>query len=131
MHTVHLRVNDGATGKPTPVRVRLVDAREVYHAPLGRLAEFATGSGEDVGGHLRLGGERFAYVDGACEVRLPAGAVTAEVSKGPEYTPLRRFNSSGLKRQRRSSLRSRWRNSSTSRCRQSVWSFRHPSRSLK
>jgi hypothetical protein len=90
MLTVHLRVNDAATGKPTPARVRLLDSAGVYRAPFGRLAEFATGPGEDVGGNLLLGAERFAYIDGACEVRLPPGPVTVEVSKGPEYSPLRR-----------------------------------------
>jgi hypothetical protein len=90
MHTVHLRVNDAATGKPTPARVRILDAAGAYRAPFGRPAEFATGPGEEVGGNLRLGAERFAYIDGACEVRLPPGPVTVEVSKGPEYSPLRR-----------------------------------------
>ena len=90
MHTVHLRVNEAATGKPTPARVRILDAAGAYRAPFGRPAEFATGPGEDVGGNLRLGAERFAYIDGACEVRLPPGPVTVEVRKGPEYSPLRR-----------------------------------------
>ncbi len=90
MLTIHLRVNDAATGKPTPVRVRLLDDGGNYRAPFGRLREFATGPGEDVGGNLRLGAERFAYINGACEVRLPPGPVTVEVSKGPEYSPLRR-----------------------------------------
>jgi hypothetical protein len=87
MLTVHVRVND-ASGKPTPVRVRFLDAQGVYRAPLGRLAEFRTGAGQDVGGHLRLGDERFAYIDGTCEIPLPAGAVTALVSRGPEHVPL-------------------------------------------
>jgi hypothetical protein len=90
MLTVHVRVTDAATGKPTPVRVRFTDAAGTLRPPLGRLADFATGPGEDVGGHLRLGGQRFCYIDGACEVRLPAGPVTVEVHKGPEYAPLRR-----------------------------------------
>jgi hypothetical protein len=90
MHTVHLRVNDAASGKPTPVRVRVLDAGGAYRAPFGRLTEFAAGPGEDVGGNLRLGPERFAYIDGACEVRLPPGPVAVELSKGPEYSPLRR-----------------------------------------
>jgi hypothetical protein len=89
MHTVHVRIND-ASGKPTPVRLRLVDAAGTYRPPLGRLAEFRTGPGEDVGGNLLLGAERFAYVDGACEARLPPGPVTVEAHKGPEHAPLRR-----------------------------------------
>jgi hypothetical protein len=88
MLTVHVRVNDSATGKPTPVRVRFLDSAGVYRPPLGRLAEFATGPGEDVGGSVRLGAGRFAYIDGSCEVPLPAGRITVEGHKGPEYLPL-------------------------------------------
>src|SRR5207247_9825251 len=32
----------------------------------------------------------YAYIDGQCEIRLPAGALLIEISKGPEYQPLRR-----------------------------------------
>jgi hypothetical protein len=90
MLSVHVRVNDAATGKPTPARLRFLDRAGNYHAPLGRLAQFATASGEDVGGSVRLGPARFAYIDGTCEVRLPAGPITVEAFKGPEFLPLRR-----------------------------------------
>src|SRR5262245_13145270 len=89
MLTVHVRINDGATGKPTPVRVRFQTA-EGLPAPFGRLAHFATGPGDNVGGHLLLGSERFFYLDGTCEIRLSAGVVRVECDKGPEYSPLRR-----------------------------------------
>jgi hypothetical protein len=85
MLTVHVRVSDAATGKPTPVRLRLVDAAGVCRMPFGRLAEFACGPGEDVGGEVLLGDAAFAYIDGVCEVQLPPGPVRVEVSKGPEY----------------------------------------------
>jgi len=88
MLTVHVRVNDSSTGQPTPVRLRLVDASGVCRMPFGRLADFATEPGQDVGGQVRLGDEDFAYIDGVCEVRLPPGPVRVEVSKGPEYLPL-------------------------------------------
>lgn len=87
LHTVHVRVNDAATGQPTPVRIRLSDAAGNYFAPLGRLKEFATGRGQDVGGNLLLGAKQYAYIDGACEVALPAGTITADIWKGPEYRP--------------------------------------------
>ncbi|MHB1424416.1 MAG: CehA/McbA family metallohydrolase [Gemmataceae bacterium] len=90
MLTVHVRVNDAASGQPTPVRLRLVDADGVCHMPFGRLAEFAIGPGEDVGGQVRLGDAAFAYIDGVCEVRLPPGPIRVEVYKGPEYPPIRR-----------------------------------------
>jgi hypothetical protein len=89
MLTVHVRIND-ATGKPTPVRLRLTDPQGWYYAPFGRLKRFAVNPGEGVGGSIRIGPELFAYIDGSCEVRLPAGTVFAEVHKGPEHVPLRR-----------------------------------------
>lgn len=88
MYTVHVRVNDAATGRPTPVRLRLTDASGREWPPLGRPATFATEPGVDVGGAVQIGGKRYWYVDGACEVPLPAGTITAEISKGPEYTPV-------------------------------------------
>jgi hypothetical protein len=87
LQTVHVRVNDAATGQPTPCRVRFTDAEGKYYAPLGRLAEFAKGSAQDVGGNLLLGQEKFSYIDGACEIQLPLGPITVKVSKGPEYVP--------------------------------------------
>ncbi len=88
--TVHVRINDAATGKPTPVRLRITDAAGDYYPPLGRLSGFALGTwGEDVGGNLLWGGKEYAFVDGTCEVPLPAGPLLVEASKGPEYLPLR------------------------------------------
>jgi hypothetical protein len=89
MQTVHVRVNDAATGQPTPVRVRFAGPDGTYYAPLGRLADFATGSNEDVGGNLLYGDKKYAYIDGTCEVALPPGPIVVEVSKGPEYIPIR------------------------------------------
>ncbi len=88
MLTVHVRVTDSITGQPTPVRIRLVDASGVCRMPFGRLTEFATEPGVDVGGQILLNGENYAYIDGVCEVHLPPGPVRVEVSKGPEYLPL-------------------------------------------
>ncbi len=89
MHTVHVRVNDADTSKPTPCRVRFTDAEGRYYAPLGRLTEFSTWDYEDVGGNLLLGDKEYAYIDGACEIRLPAGSLLIEIAKGFEYKPLR------------------------------------------
>jgi hypothetical protein len=87
LHTVHVRIND-ATGQPTPVRVRFVDARGQYLAPFGRLTHFATGFNGDLGGNVLIAGTPHAYIDGSCEIALPADPVTLTVSKGPEFTPL-------------------------------------------
>ena len=88
MFNVHVRVNDSATGKPTPVRLRITDAQGVYRPPLGRLASFSTAPEVDVGDQVRLDGANYAYIDGTCEVPLPAGLVTVQISKGPEYRPV-------------------------------------------
>jgi hypothetical protein len=88
LHTVHVRVNDAATGRPTPVRIRFSDRSGQYFTPFGRLTEFPIGRNEDVGGNLQIDGKSFAYIDGTCEIALPPGPVLVELSKGPEYRPL-------------------------------------------
>ena len=91
MLTVHVRITDSSTGKPAPVRARFGGPGGETYVPFGRSADFPTEAGEDVGGHVLLGGRQFVYLDGGCEVRLPAGVpVTVELSKGPEYSPLLR-----------------------------------------
>jgi hypothetical protein len=94
-HTVHVRINDAATGQPTPVRVRFVDSQGHYLAPFGHPVRFPTGANEDVGGNLLLGGKEHAYINGTCEIRLPSEPFTLEVNKGLEYTPLHRELSVG------------------------------------
>lgn len=94
-HTVHVRVNDAATGRPTPVRIRVIGPAGLYLAPFGRLADFAMGQGDSLGGNLRVADKSFAYIDGSCEIRLPAETVRLEVSKGPEYKPIRQAVSLG------------------------------------
>jgi hypothetical protein len=89
MLTVHLRINDAATKQPTPVRLRVTGPQGEYFAPLGRAPDFPTQRGEEVGGNVRLNRERFAYIDGACEIRLPAGVpIRIRATKGPEYRPV-------------------------------------------
>jgi len=97
LQPVHVRVTDAATGKPTPCRVRFADAEGKYYAPYGRLTEFATGPGNDVGGNLqaheldadgRIVRKNFAYIDGGCEIALPPGRIDVAICKGPEFTPI-------------------------------------------
>jgi hypothetical protein len=91
MLTVHLRIADPATKTPLPVRLRVTDAAGRYYAPLGRLAVFACGVGEDVGGSVRLGKDNFAHIDGTCEITLPAGEpLRFQAFHGPEWEPLDR-----------------------------------------
>lgn len=86
--TVHVRVNEAATGQPTPVRIRFTGPDGEYLAPFGRLTDCAIDCGQDVGGNLYLRAGRSAYSDGSCEIRLPAGPLRVDISKGPEYSPL-------------------------------------------
>lgn len=87
-HTVHVRVNDAATGQPVPVRVAF-HAQGQLLAPHGRHVEFPVQSGVDAGGHVAIGPERFHYIDGSCEIRLPPGEVAIDLWHGPEYQPIR------------------------------------------
>lgn len=88
MLNVHLRISDN-TGRPTPVRLRVSAESGAQFPPLGRAAEFAGGRAEDVGGHLRVGRERWWYIDGACEIPLPAGVpLRVQATKGPAWEPL-------------------------------------------
>lgn len=88
MQQVHLRVNDAGTGQPTPVRLRITDAAGNYFAPFGRLTDFATGVNQDVGGSVLIEAQKWAYIDGACEILLPPGQLRIEIAKGPEYKPI-------------------------------------------
>jgi hypothetical protein len=89
MNTVHLRINDATTGKPTPVRLRITGPDGAHHAPLGRAVEFPVGRNEVVGGQVKLGVERWFYIDGSCEIELPAEVpLRVQVTRGLEYTPL-------------------------------------------
>src|SRR5438128_9441214 len=89
MLTVHLRINDAATGKPTPARVRVTGPDGTQYAPLGRSVDLPLGRNEAVGGQLAILRERWFYIDGACEIALPAGVpLRVQAAKGAEYTPL-------------------------------------------
>src|SRR5262249_39523980 len=66
-----------------PARLRLHAAgRDI--APLGR-----SPTTDDAGGLLLADGQHY-HIDGGCEARLPAGAIQAWISRGPEYRPAHR-----------------------------------------
>jgi hypothetical protein len=96
LHTVHIRVNDAGTGKPTPVRIRCTGPDGTYYAPFGRLPRFSTLPGRDVGGNVLIDSKAYAYIDGSCEIRLPGGQVFIEVHKGPEFKSLKKEISLGV-----------------------------------
>ncbi len=92
---VHIRVNDKATGKPTPVRIRFVGSLGGTEAPFGRIQYLREHAPNDMQaeGNVLLpdpnhGKKAFAYIDGSCEIRLPVGSIEVEIHKGPEYLPL-------------------------------------------
>ena len=88
--TVHVRVTDAETSRPTPVRIRVGGLGGSYFPPLGRPADFPVGRNEDVGGHVFLNGKRYAYIDGGAEYPLPTGVpLEVEITKGPAYIPVR------------------------------------------
>lgn len=87
---VHVRVTDGETGRPTPVRIRIAGPDASYLPPLGRALDFPVGRNEDVGGHVYLNGKRYVYIDGGAEFPLPTGVpLDVEITKGPAYAPVR------------------------------------------
>ncbi len=89
MLTVHLRINDTDTRKPTPVRIRVTDAEGTHFAPLGHSVEFPVGRNEAVGAGLNLARELWFTIDGACEIPLPAGVpLRVQATKGPAYHPI-------------------------------------------
>jgi len=87
LQQVHLRFNDAA-GKATAVRLRVTAADGVYHAPFGRLTQFAVQTGRDVGANVLLDDGPWALIDGACEISLPPGPLRIDARKGPEFKPL-------------------------------------------
>jgi hypothetical protein len=88
LHTVHLRINDQESGQPTPCRIRISDPSGNEYAPFGRSLNFSTNRGEDVGGHVRLGNERWFSMGGTCEIAVPPGELRVQVRKGLDHLPL-------------------------------------------
>ena len=88
LQRIHFRINDAMTGEPTPVRLRVTDSGGRYFAPYGRLAEFSTEQGIDVGLNVLDQGEAWAIIDGSCEIDLPVGSLRIRATKGFEHQPL-------------------------------------------
>lgn len=110
LHVVHVRVNDAATGQPTPCRVRFEGADGQAYAPLGRYTLFPTLPDTDVGLHYRRGARAYSFVDGTFEIALPADPITVEVTKGPEYRPIAKVFTLGPGKMALRFSLERWRN---------------------
>jgi hypothetical protein len=95
--TLFVRILDGTTGRPTPVRVTLQDARGTRpHAngavvvsdsaiPIPRQAVVAMWGQQDRAQGYALQPDGAFYVDGAFDVQLPPGIYTLTLAKGFEY----------------------------------------------
>jgi hypothetical protein len=87
---VHGRVIDAGTHRPTPVRLSILARDGRYIPPYGHRSEVATGWFQDYGADLKQQNTSFAYVDGTFQVELPVGEVYVEITKGFDYTPIRK-----------------------------------------
>ena len=95
--TVVVRILDAGTGKPTPVRVRLQDSNgvrpQVHGAtpvsesaiPIPKEAIGVLWGQQDRAEGYALQPDGSFIVDGAFDMRVPAGSYTVTVSKGNEY----------------------------------------------
>ncbi len=94
-----VRIIDAGTGKPTPVRVRLQDSKGVRPQvrgavpvsesaiPIPKQAIGVLWGQQDRADGYAIQPDGSFIVDGAFDVRLPAGTYTLTISKGNEYTP--------------------------------------------
>ena len=91
MLNVHLRITDAATGS-TDSRCGCASSGRTASRTSRRSAaprRFPAGATRTSAGTSRLGRERWWYIDGACEIPLPAGVpLRVQATKGPEYVPL-------------------------------------------
>jgi hypothetical protein len=93
LQQVHVRVNDAATGKPTPCRIAFKDAEGNYLAPHGRTPNLPAGiwlwyCRRYLEGTLPPSDDPSAYIDGECEILLPPGRLSVAIHKGTEYEPI-------------------------------------------
>ena len=87
---LRVRIVDGETGAPVPVRLHIHGEAGEYLPPRGHHRTVNGAWFEDSYGELVTGGHQFAYVDGDCIVDLPLGVVHVEITRGYEIRPLRR-----------------------------------------
>ena len=83
-------VTDSATHKPTPVRLGFRSEDGRYIPPYGHRQEINDAWFEDYGADIKLMDSSFAYIGGEFEIELPVGEVFVEITKGFEYTPVRK-----------------------------------------
>jgi hypothetical protein len=87
---LHGRVLDGATKRPTPVRLAFRSKEGRYIPPYGHRTQINNGWFQDYGGDLKQRDSSFGYIDGTFQVELPVGEIFVEMMKGFEYEAVRR-----------------------------------------
>lgn len=87
---LHGKVLDTATQRPTPVRLAFRSPQGRYIPPYGHRSEINDAWFQDYGADVKMMDDSFAYVDGTFQVELPVGDVYLEMTKGFEYTAVRR-----------------------------------------
>ncbi|CAN5732798.1 hypothetical protein BH24CHL4_BH24CHL4_17140 [soil metagenome] len=86
---VTIRVVDGRTGQPVPVRLHLHGEAGEYLPPRGYHRKVNTGWFEDNYGEFANGHNQYCYITGECIADLPLGTVFVEITRGYEITPIR------------------------------------------
>ena len=86
---LHGRILDGATKRPTAVRLAFRKKQGRYIPPYGHRTQINNGWFQDYGGDLKLRDSSFGYIDGTFQVELPVGEVYIEMMKGFEYEAIR------------------------------------------
>jgi len=83
------RVVDGASGRPTAVRLAFRSKEGRYIPPYGHRRDINDGWFQDYGADVKLMDSSFSYIDGNFLAELPLGEVYVEMTKGFEYEPVR------------------------------------------
>jgi hypothetical protein len=87
---IHGRVLDIATQRPTPVRLAFRSKEGRYIPPYGHRTEINSAWFQDYGADVQWHDSSFAVIDGAFQIELPVGEVYLEMTKGFEYSGVRR-----------------------------------------
>jgi hypothetical protein len=88
-YPVAVALRDATSGDAIHARVHVRDRSGEYWPPQGHRKIIAQGWREDIGGDVIVAGKTFAYVDPEFILPLPVGDYVMEVSRGPEYIPVR------------------------------------------
>jgi hypothetical protein len=87
---VNGEVIDKKTSKPIPARIHIRSSDGRYFPPYGHRHEVNDNWFEDYGADLKLGDTPYAYINGKFQAELPLGEIFVEVSKGFEFSPVRK-----------------------------------------